>query len=457
MKKLILSAIILLTVVFFSSQKANAQTDPECYRVYQNEEYKCLQTRTKCIQSCSSVNNLKACQDSCSAQDKLCSNQASADLKACLAAIPKEGTKVSTEANAQPKNITCEEWKNIAGIEKCKYSVVTSTVTGDAINPRRDPPNSIWCSDTTDITDTYINLPVDYEYATSDEKCIYDVTVNLYSGQETNKVETAGSQQSTATQTKELEEPAGRGIGEFIRKIQSIRLNPFNKPSDKEIIEPVKEQVSNTEQKTPDQTIDDWIMENIGVTDFSKAYKTERPPVLKAQAGTDEALLLTYEIISPTPGSKVDTSGNGVLITKPDGSTLWIKEDGDVIYYQRANGSTYKLNDGEMEVKTGGNSVDVETPNAAIKSKGTHYWVLYDPKKKETTVGVYEGVVEIKTKDGKTTTVTPNNDNPGVVVVSQKLSPVKLVLVGLVVITVLGGIVLILRKRLLSNLLKKKR
>ena len=74
---------------------------------------------------------------------------------------------------------------------------------------------------------------------------------------------------------EEKEEPGGwqlpgKEFGEFIRKIQSVRLNPFNKPQDEEIIEPVQEQVSNADQETSGQAINDWIMENIGVSDFSK-------------------------------------------------------------------------------------------------------------------------------------------------------------------------------------------
>ena len=139
-----------------------------------------------------------------------------------------------------------------------------------------------------------------------------------------------GKQESEIKQ-EEKEEPGGwqlpgKEFGEFIRKIQSVRLNPFNKPQDEEIIEPVQEQVSNADQETSGQAINDWIMENIGVSDFSNVYKTERPPILKTQEGTDESLKLTFEIVSPPPGSKIDTSGNGVLITKPDSSTLWFKE-----------------------------------------------------------------------------------------------------------------------------------
>ena len=76
---------------------------------------------------------------------------------------------------------------------------------------------------------------------------------------------------------------------------------------------------------------------------------------------------------------------------------------------------------------------------------------------KQTLVGVYEGQVEVKTKDGKTTTVSPNGDKPGVVVISQKLSSVKLALTGLVPVVVIIGIVLFLKKKFAQKGLNKRK
>ncbi len=87
---------------------------------------------------------------------------------------------------------------------------------------------------------------------------------------------------------------------------------------------------------------------------------------------------------------------------------------------------------------------------------GTHYWVTHEPGK-QTLVGVYTGEVEVKTKDGKTVKVKPNEGKPGVVVVSQKLSPVKLAIAGLLAAGVIGGTIWFIKKRSQFKLSKKKK
>ncbi|MBI2622356.1 FecR domain-containing protein [Candidatus Microgenomates bacterium] len=100
---------------------------------------------------------------------------------------------------------------------------------------------------------------------------------------------------------------------------------------------------------------------------------------------------------------------------------------------------------------------NMETPEAEVSSKQTYYSVSRNQDKKATLVKVYEGEVEVKTKDGKTTTITPNGDKPGVVVISQKLSPVKLVVVGLVLVAIIGGAIFLLKKRGGKKLIKRAR
>lgn len=344
------------------------------------------------------------------------------------------------------KSITCEGWKKIVGTEKCKYTVVTSTVTGDAINPRRDPPNSIWCSDTADITDTYINLPVDYEYATSDEKCIYDVIVNLYSGQETNKAGTAGSQQSTTTQTKEFEEPAGRGIGEFIRKIQGLRLGPADQD------EKSQQEVIQEPSKSSPQSVNDWILENVGVYEPSITVLNETPfknrePLIKQGQPNASSVIRKVAESSLIPGTRISNYAEGVMVEISKGGWVYIPPSGEVIYGTREWRRYFDVMTGTVEVETNENSTEVKTPNATVNTKGTHYWVSYDADKKKTVVGVYEGKVEVKTRDGKTTTISPDGDKPGVVMFTQKLSPVKLILVGLALAAVVGGTVWFVKRK----------
>ena len=99
---------------------------------------------------------------------------------------------------------------------------------------------------------------------------------------------------------------------------------------------------------------------------------------------------------------------------------------------------------------------NLETPEAEVSSKQTHYSVSRNQDKKATLVVVYEGEVEVKTKDGKTISVTPDGDQPGVVVISQKLSPVKLAIFVVVLAVVAGGAFLIIKRKILTKPSKKQ-
>ena len=144
----------------------------------------------------------------------------------------------------------------------------------------------------------------------------------------------------------------------------------------------------------------------------------------------------------------------GVEVVSGDDFTVIFKADGgSILYYPSSFGvymdeGTYNLESGGVEVKTGTAPIDFKTLNAFIKSKGTHYRVSFDPNKQLTAVTVYEGEVEITTSDGKTVKVTPDGDNPGVVVIRKRLSIPKLVLAGGVLVAIIiGGAFLVSRKR----------
>lgn len=102
------------------------------------------------------------------------------------------------------------------------------------------------------------------------------------------------------------------------------------------------------------------------------------------------------------------------------------------------------LRSGEAEIivePQNGQQFELQTPNAEIFVIGTKFLVAYNPKEDQTLVAVYEGKVEVKTKDGKTAAISPIGDNPGVVLVTQKLSVIKLAVVGFVVVGIIAGII----------------
>ena len=266
--------------------------------------------------------------------------------------------------------------------------------------------------------------------------------------------------------------------------------SPTPTPNQDEIKQPTAkpEEASNepTDQKNDNnkiasEAINDWILETFGPfkpyaevvevkSDTSKTsddgFKSffgdiiiadfkDRPPILKTAAGSIEATKLVDEMLGPR--TKLDADENSLLITKPDGSTLWVKQEGDVIYYQRIDKRWYELNKGEIEAKTGQESIEFKTPSATIRTKGTHFFINHDPRKKATVVGVYEGEVEvIPNKGNKSVTTSPNGNKPGLVVVTQKLSVIKLAIVSLGVLAIVAVIVWFIKKKAARKLFKKR-
>ncbi len=149
-----------------------------------------------------------------------------------------------------------------------------------------------------------------------------------------------------------------------------------------------------------------------------------------------------------------DQLKQGAEVVSGDDFTVIFKADGgSILYYPSSFGvyvdeSTYNLESGEIEVKTGAAPIDIKTLNAFIKSKGTHYRVLYDPNKQLTTISVYEGEVEITARDGKTMRLAVDGDRPGVAVTRKRLSVPKLVLIGgILVAIIIGSAFLVFKKR----------
>lgn len=119
-----------------------------------------------------------------------------------------------------------------------------------------------------------------------------------------------------------------------------------------------------------------------------------------------------------------------------------------------------KLNKGEIEVNVEKGVftapiLDVHTTNSTTSVRGTHFWVAY--KNSQTVVGVYEGKVEVKTSNGNTQEVKAQSDQPGVLVISQKLSPVKLAIIGLVSVVIIGGVTIFLKIKFSKGISKRKR
>lgn len=151
--------------------------------------------------------------------------------------------------------------------------------------------------------------------------------------------------------------------------------------------------------------------------------------------------------------------GNGVTIQSNHWENIKFREPVEV---DGITSHVLELEQGAVEVKVKNdnlseNKFGVDAGWLGVTVSRTHFWVSKDEDKKSAIVAVYEGEVEVRIRNGKTVNVSPENGKPGVLVVSQKLSPVKVGIAGLIVVGVLGGIILLLRKRITSKVFSKKK
>lgn len=156
---------------------------------------------------------------------------------------------------------------------------------------------------------------------------------------------------------------------------------------------------------------------------------------------------------------EIGEDGKPVLIKTPQGVMQLSPIDGQRGILEYEEGIPI-LKSGVIEVleETGGqNSASYETPNAEIFVIGTNFLVNYDKEANRSIVSVYEGKVEVKTNDGKATTVAPDGDKPGIAIVSQKLSPIKLAITGSVFLGIIGVMVYILKRKFSAKGSIKKR
>lgn len=242
---------------------------------------------------------------------------------------------------------------------------------------------------------------------------------------------------------------------------------------------PPSPQVSNkdegnlAETKSPAQAINDWIIETLGVYEPQVEFENVpeegwRTPTITTRDEQEAWALLKSKEESDVAVVK----GQGQLQPLDSGLVRIWGYDAPTqkfgFYDPTLNKTTQdlkrmlKLNKGEIEVKIkNANSKEkfgVQTEFLDLIVIQTHFWVSHDPDKKQTVVGVYEGEVEVTPRgSNKSIRVSPNGDRPGVVVITQKLSVIKLAVAGLVVVVVLVGVILFARKRFALRGRGKKR
>lgn len=104
----------------------------------------------------------------------------------------------------------------------------------------------------------------------------------------------------------------------------------------------------------------------------------------------------------------------------------------------------------ELDIKgpTFGPSFQVSTTNAVAGVRGTHFWVSYNKKNRLSTVGVYKGEVEVKALGSdESSLISPNGDKPGVIMVARRLSIIKLILTGVILVAIAASITFFFKRR----------
>lgn len=234
-------------------------------------------------------------------------------------------------------------------------------------------------------------------------------------------------------------------------------------------------QTPKRETKSPTQDINDWIIETLGIYEPQVEFEDVpeegwRIPTITIKDEQEAGAFLKSKEesgIAVVKGQgQLQSLGSGLV--RVWGYDVPTQKIGFYDPNFSRNKTTQdlkrmlKLNKGEIEVKVkNANSKEkfgVQTDFLDLIVIQTHFWVVHDPDKKQTVVGVYEGQVEVTPRgSNKPILVSPNGDKPGVVVVTQKLSVIKLAAFGLVIAFVLVGVILFVRRRFALKGRGKKR
>lgn len=408
----VLSIILLLIAALFISTKADAQTREECDKTRARASYNCLTGWTKCYYPCTDrTKDVSACYKTCKQAEDACDKQVDADYKACLGAQPK--APAVSEAEKQLPSLEKEKQENQSETSKAKKEA-----------PKQTPPVFIgeWFSRFSKAIDGLIVLPGVFEavldnkfYIAPDVPDLSELTLEeMFQGHWYPDKDEEDSYRPP-TLTTEEEQRAWAFLPNYI--------------PDEENVTVIKGQ---SEIKMP--TSSDFIPIP------SKGGDTLKVTYLDSTVrSTSDMVQLGYTW----------SADSGSVINVPKWSEVKFRKPVEV---EGFTSHTVELGQGEIEVrvrnsKPAENQFGVDAGWLGVTVSRTHFWISQSQDKKMAVIGVYEGEVEVKTKEGKTIKVAPDGDKPGVAVVSQKLSPVKLALVGLVLAAAVGGVVWFIKKK----------
>lgn len=365
-----------------------------------------------------------------------------------------------TLVRAQKDDLDCNEWKRLAGSEDCRYwTFYVKSSPG------------LWCADTREelwrFTDQgmepqfeFESRPPDYTYSFDPETCILTEENLKHNSSQVYPGDLPGIGGSL-----ENDPETGQGVIDWAKGLLEKPEAPdlYLKEPQLPFVEKWMSVEFRERAERATNEVNDWIIENVGVyepsiADFNKAPLQNREPQIKRDRPPADSPLRQMIEEELAAGGIVSNYDDGVLVESLyRGSWLYFSPTAVVRYSPELGRRIFEVRKGETEIKTEENTLEVETPDATIKSKGTHYWVAYDPDQKTTTVGVYEGEVEVTPKGGKPVSLVPDGGKPGVVVVSQKLSVFKLIIAVVIIVAVAVGIYWVKSVNSQASLIKRKK
>ena len=142
-------------------------------------------------------------------------------------------------------------------------------------------------------------------------------------------------------------------------------------------------------------------------------------------------------------------TNSGAVIKSDDWERIKFREP---IEIEGITSHLVELEEGGVEVKVRNekpseNKFGVDAGWLGVTVSRTHFYVYKNPDGRSAAVIVYEGEVQVKVGGVATVNVKPDGDQPGIMIVEHKLSPVKLVVTGLIIAVVIGGIVWFVKKK----------
>jgi len=439
----VLLLFFLAATGFFFVSRAHAQTSIDCRKTYDTEDYKCFDVFNDCQSICfkeaekpdgtiyfNSGEIYPKCikENQCHEKSDACHEQALVNYRACLDALPDDEEDQTEDRSRKiipgyddyggGQKISCEELRelNSGSSKQCPYWVVQE------IGYVGSKSYNVWCQKSAEEHQSAVDKGFSYTlrhrpryYFMFDfEDCLAgrikeDEPTNIEMDEETRLVA----------------EAIGKFADNVWKMFGEIDATPEVKPSgyyrEPQITEKVEDEAWKMQVPTGESVTD------IPGTGDTKRYSWDSDSGAVIKSTNWEQT----EVEPPT----VD---NDAIIRN-----VKFKQDEVEVKVRNDNPSENRF---KVEAADFLDAVTIET----------HFLVSYNPDERQSTVIVYEGKVEVKTNDGKTYVVSPVGDKPGVLIVTQKISLVKLTIVTTIVLAIVAAVMLIMKKRRLPKASKRK-